>query len=355
MNYQKYVYVGCRTTQKRHAIGKGISVYGVTDQGAWELVEVVKNLENPSFITLDQTRKFLYAVHGDFGDISAFKILADGKLQRLNTITLDAKNPVHIVVSKNNRFLIVPFLQTGEVAVIERDVETGELLQVVSQQVVPGQQEGTVSHPHQICFDQTGQRILVPCQGREAGISQLVVYDFEAETGNLQPRFSRQTRVNAEARHVAMHPNGEFMYLVSERDSTIGFYRYDAVTGVVIPIQILSTLPATKTGDCWASGVTMTRDGHYIYVSNRTDNSITWYGIDQTTGYLTLLGNVSCLGRHPRFIGLGPTSRHLYIANKNSHTIYRYTRHEDGHLDTPCLMAQTGSPTCIAFSWGAPN
>lgn len=351
MNNHKYVYVGCRTTQKRHAIGKGISIYEVTDDGSWNLIDIVKDLENPSFITLDQTKEFLYAVHGDFGEISAFKRIGGGKLEKLNTLTLDAKNPVHIIVSANNRYLIVPFLQTGNVVVIERNIKTGELLGVVSRQIVTGLRENTVSHPHQICFDRRAQRILVPCQGREAGISKLAVFDFDSETGKLKLTFERQTRLKAEARHVVMHPNGCFLYLVSERDSTISFYRYDEATGVIIPIQILSTLPETSTGDCWASGVAMTNDGRFIYVSNRTDNSITWYGVDQTTGYLTLLGNVSCLGAHPRFITLGPTSHHLYIANKNTHTIYRYTRCEDGRLSDPKLMANTGSPTCLAFSW----
>ncbi|KZL38925.1 lactonase family protein [Secundilactobacillus collinoides] len=351
MTYQKYIYVGCRTTQKRHAIGKGISVYGINEQGNWDLVDISGNLENPSFLTLDKSRKFLYAIHGDFGDITAFKILADGKLEQLNTITLDAKNPVHVVVSENNRFLIVPFLTSGDVYTIERDVKSGELLGVASHKVVAGLKENTVSHPHQICFDGTQKRIIVPCQGRDAGQSKLVVYDFNEDTGKLIEIFERTTRLKAEARHAALHPNGKFLYVVSEHDSTIAFYVYDELKGTMIPIQILSTMPDTKTGDCWASGVAMDNEGKYIYVSNRADNSITWYSINQRTGYLTLIDNVSCLGVHPRFITLGPAGKHLYIANKNTHTICRYTRDGQGNLIEPKLMAETGSPTCVAFSW----
>lgn len=351
MTYKKYVYVGCRTTKARHAIGEGISVYGLNDQGGWDLVDVTKDLVNPSFLTLDKTRQYLYAVSGDFDTITAFKILDDGKLKRLNQIVIEAQNPVHIVVSANNKYLIVPFLKTGNVVTIARDEMTGELLNVAANKIVSGIEPGTVSHPHQICFDQTNRRILVPCQGREAGLSKVVVFDFDDETGQLTQVFERPTRLKAEARHVAMHPNGKFTYLVSERDSTITFYVYDELNGVMIPMQILNTLPETKTGDCWASGVAMDNAGHYVYVSNRADNSVTWYSINQTTGYLTLLGNVSCLGNHPRFIALGPAAKHLYIANKNTHTIYRYNVAADGQLDSPRLMAKTGSPTCIAFSW----
>lgn len=354
MVYQKYAYVGCRTTKERHAIGEGISVYGLNDEGGWDLVDITKGLVNPSFLTLDKTKRFLYAVSGDFSEIMAFKILTDGKLKALNTISVSkAQNPVHIIVSDNNKYLIVPFLKTGNVVTIERDEKTGELIKIASNQVVAGKTAGSVSHPHMICFDQTGQRILVPCQGREAGISKVVVFDFDENTGALKQNFERKTRLNAEARHVAMHPNGKFAYLVSERDSTITFYVYDELNGTMIPMQILSTLPDTETDDCWASGVAMDNDGRYIYVSNRSHNSVTWYAVDQRTGYLTLLGNVSCLGRHPRFIALGPASKHLYIANKNTHTIYRYNVEANGQLSQPRLMAKTGSPTCIVFSWDA--
>ena len=50
-----YAYVGSRTTRERHARGDGISVYRVdTRTGGLELVQVVSELVNPSFLALNR-------------------------------------------------------------------------------------------------------------------------------------------------------------------------------------------------------------------------------------------------------------------------------------------------------------
>ncbi len=50
-----FAYVGCRTTKERNARGEGISVYHVDSAtSTWTLVQLVKNLVNPSFLILDK-------------------------------------------------------------------------------------------------------------------------------------------------------------------------------------------------------------------------------------------------------------------------------------------------------------
>lgn len=61
----QYAYVGCRTTKERNARGKGIKVFKILKNGEWELVQIVGNLVNPSYLCTDRTGKFMYTVHGD--------------------------------------------------------------------------------------------------------------------------------------------------------------------------------------------------------------------------------------------------------------------------------------------------
>jgi 6-phosphogluconolactonase len=67
-------YVGAFTTPERKGHGGGINVYRVDpDSGAWtheQLLEVV----NPSFLTLDREQRFLYSVHADLEEVSAYAI-----------------------------------------------------------------------------------------------------------------------------------------------------------------------------------------------------------------------------------------------------------------------------------------
>ena len=70
----RFAYVGCRTTKERNARGLGIEVFRVEPTGAWSHVQRVTGLDNPSFLTLDREQLFLYAVHGDLSDISAYRV-----------------------------------------------------------------------------------------------------------------------------------------------------------------------------------------------------------------------------------------------------------------------------------------
>lgn len=92
--------------EKRNARGKGISCYEINDKGDWTLKSITKILENPSFLAFDRTTSFLYTVHGDDNDVSAFKVENDGSLTFLNTVRAEGRNPVYITPSLNNKFLL---------------------------------------------------------------------------------------------------------------------------------------------------------------------------------------------------------------------------------------------------------
>jgi 6-phosphogluconolactonase len=60
-------------------------------------------------------------------------------------------------------------------------------------------------------------------------------------------------------------------------------------------------------------------DGNHLYVTNRGDNSIATYTIENQT--LTLRNTISCGGDWPRHATLDPAGTHLYVSNQNSGTI----------------------------------
>lgn len=341
-------FVGCRTTKERKARGEGISTYTINPDNNWHLLHIYKNLVNPSYLVLDNSQEYLYCVHGDYSELTAFKILEDNSLSILNTLELKGDNPVHLAISEDNRFLVVAFLQTGNIFSVERSLETGKLLKVVSEYTVAGIKKDTVSHPHQITFDSKMNRILVPCQGRKAGISKIVILNFNKQTGALSYCFERATKENAEARHVSFHSNGKFIYGVNEMANTLVYYVYDEVTGALIPMQSLSTLPSGES-EGWASGISLSNKTNTVYVSNRKHNSVSWYKLNRVTGFLNYVDNLACLGEQPRFITLDPDEHFLYVANELTDTIVRYKLDGSGNLSLPELVVETGSPVCIAF------
>lgn len=345
-----YAYVGCRTTVERKARGKGIKVYEVDEQGSWKLVQLVEHLVNPSYLCLDKNGDYLYTIHGDYSEISAFAVDAsDGTLRYLNTVSTGGTNPVHLSVDKSNRWIFVANLQTGTVAVIPRftDGSLGELKELYS---IPGASEGGISHPHQVMQDGNGNYLIVSCQGRKAGFGQVDVFRIDSENGTLTGTDVVKSREIAEPRHFVFHQNNCWGYGVNEKDYSVTFYEFDDINGKLTARQILPTLPDTYTGDGWASGIIISADSRYVVVSNRKHDSITSFRVNPETGMLKYCDCIKTGGGQPRFITLDAAGEMILAANETTDSITGFALDpESGMFSDLGWKVETESPVCVIF------
>lgn len=348
---QHYAYVGCRTTKERNARGKGISVYQVCEDGTWDLIQTQGGLVNPSFLCFDNTGRFLYTIHGDFSEISSFAVdEKSGKIRYLNTVSTGGTNPVHLSVDRTNRWIFVANLQTGTVAVIPRK-DDGTLCELKELYTIPGKEEGTVSHPHQVTQDPDGKYLIVSCQGRKQGFGQVDVFRINSEEGLLEKTDTVRSREIAEPRHFVFGKNRIWCYGVNEKDYSITYYHFNSEEGTLEAKQILPTLPDTYTGDGWASGIVMCEDGKHVVVSNRKHDSITSFAIDQETGMLTFCDCIKTGGGQPRFISLDEKKQAIVAANETTDTISFFTIDSVSGKFTPTgYVVETKSPVCVIFS-----
>ncbi len=342
-----FAYVGSRTTKERNAQGEGITVYGV-ENGNWRKIQTVSCGDNPSYLCLNKAQDHLYAIHGDGSTVTAFAVDPAGMLQKLNTVSTYGTNPVHLVVSPNGKNLYVANLETGSLAVlaIKSDGTLGDGKQVL---FIPGKPaHGYISHPHQVCLHPDGKWLLVPCQGRDHGVGKVVVYAIDPIDDHLEETFVWVARPGAEPRHIAVHPNGKWVYLVNEKDSTVIYFQFDQKTGALQPVQLLSTLPDDYFGPGWASGIVMDPKGQFVIASNRTHDSLTRYKIAPDTGRLHYLQTISSGGVQPRFLDRDPEGA-IVAANELSHNITFFTSKSDGLLHQDALTVETGSPVCVIW------
>lgn len=346
----RYAYVGCRTTKERNARGKGIKVFEIDENGNWKVVQLVENMVNPSYLCMDWTKRFLYTLHGDFGDISAFSINeVTGVLTYINTVSTGGTNPVHLTVDKSSRFVYVANLQTGTIARLPIR-EDGGLEAFEELYTLPGIEEGTVSHPHQVALDGTGDYMVVSCQGRKQGFGQVAVFHINHDNGSLDKTCVVRSREIAEPRHFVFHPNNTWCYGVNEKDYSVTYYNFDGKSGTLEPKQILPTLPETYTGDGWASGILLSTSGKYVVVSNRKHDSLTSFQIQPETGMLEKKDCVKTGGEQPRFISLDEKGDKILAANELSDTITEFILDEEtGKFAASGRMLVTESPVCIIF------
>lgn len=361
-----FAYVGCRTTKERGAHGEGINVYRMdTISGKWTHVQLVKDLVNPSFLAFDGKRNFLYSVHGDFSEVSAFRIeKSTGKLTLLNRQATSGKNPVHLAVDPTNRFLVVGNYETGTIAVLPID-EAGSLKPVCDIATVPSAPEPNkvypprqgASHPHHVPFDRSGSYIVVP----DLGLDKVFVFRLDVSSGKLIANHYPfvNSRDGAGPRHIDFHPAKPYAYVVNELDSTVTTYRFDSRQGELSPLQVISCLPPVFTGSkdfargFGAAEIVVAPSGKFLYVSNRGDSSIAIFSIDEATGTLSPVSWESSHGEGPRFIGLDPSGTFLFAANERSDTIVVFRVDKiSGKLKPTGDIVHTGSPVCIICSCG---
>src|SRR5215469_7246966 len=313
-----FAYVGAFTTLERKGHGGGISVYRVDPtSGAWAHEQLLE-IANPSFLTLDRAQRFLYSVHADLDEVSAYAIdKQSGHIVALNRQSCGGKNPVHLSIDPTGRWIITANYSAGSVGVvpIADDGTLGPRSDLVTLQGEPGPdgKRQTSSHPHDAVFDPSGRFIAIP----DLGFDRIFVFRLDAASGKLTPNDppSVATRAGAGPRHIAFHPQLPFAYVINELGSSVTTYRFDAQRGSLQPIQVLPSTPASYTGNNHGAEIAVAPSGRVVYASNRGNDSIAIFAVDQSAGTLTPADWAPTNAKSPRFFGFDPSNKMLYAAN----------------------------------------
>lgn len=348
-----FAYVGSRTTRERNARGDGISVFHCDSAtGALELVQVHGDLVNPSFLALNKAGDRLYAVHGDCEEISSFVVdPSTGRIEFLNRQSTQGKNPVHLALDPTERFVVVSNHITSSLAVLEIQTNgaIGALTQLIKLEGEPGphRKEQPFPKPHFNPFDPSGQFVVVP----DKGLDKTFVFRFEA--GQLRPAGfpAASGREASGPRHLAFHPHQPWAFIANELDSTVTACRFDPSSGQLSPFQIISGLADTFVGNSRSSEIEVDRAGRILYVSNRGEDTIGVFKIDQGNGRLSLIQSQPSAGKTPRFFVLSKDGRWLYVLNEDSDSIVAFSVDPDsGKLRPTEHQYQCGSPVCMVFT-----
>ena len=349
-----FVYIGCFTTRKRGAKGDGISVYRVDQPaGAWTLTQVLETVPNPQFICFDHRHRFLYSVHGDGTEVSAYVIdRQSGKLTFLNKQPTNGVNSTHLTPDPSNRYIVIG---NGPGVAVFPIKDDGSLAPFSDMVPAPGEvgphrnQRSAGPHPHYVAFDPSGKFLVAP----DRGVDRVHIYRLDTASGKLvanDPAFAT-TRSGAGPRHLAFHPARPWAYVCNELDSTVTAFNWNSERGELKAFQVIPTLPTTYTGNNSPAEIMAAPSGKFIYVSNRGHNSVVIFSVDAATGMLTPVGWESTQGKTPRFFTLDAAGTQLYAANLESHNIVVFrVDPNSGKLAPTGQIVETGSPSCILFS-----
>ncbi|HME00351.1 MAG TPA: lactonase family protein [Terriglobia bacterium] len=353
---QYWVYVGTYTGPK----SKGVYAYRF-DASTGQLVSrgLVAESVNPSFLAVDPSRRFLYAVNevADYqgrksGGVSAFAINPHtGALTFLNEVASGGPGPCHVSLDKTGKYVLVANYDGGSVAAFPRLAhgrlgEASAFIQHTGHSVNPQRQQGP--HAHCILTSPDNRFALAA----DLGLDQLLVYRFDPAHGTLAPHDPPFAKADPGAgpRHFAFHPSGRFAYLINEIGSSVTAFSYDEGKGALHKLQTISTLPKDFKGANDCAEIAVSGDGRFLYGSNRGHNSIAVFAIETLNGTLTPVEFVSTQGKTPRNFAIDPTGAYLFAANQDSDTIVVF--HIDpntGRLTPTGPVLDAPSPVCVTF------
>ena len=350
------VYVGTYTTNG----SKGIYEY-TFNPGSGQLTAagLAAETQNPSFLAIDPSHRFLYAVNevGKYknkssGGVSAFAIdRASGKLSLLKEVASGGADPCYVALDKTGKYVLVANYTGGSIAVfrVNADGSLGARSAFV-QHKGSGPNKERQQGPHAHWIETTpDNRFAIAA---DLGLDELLVYHFDASHGALtanDPPFAK-VEAGAGPRHLAFHPNGKFAYVINELQGTVSAFSYDATHGRLNPLENISTLPKDFSAENTTAEIEVHPSGKFLYASNRGHDSIAAFAIDAQKGTLRLIDHFSTKGRTPRSFAIDPTGSWLLVANQNTGNVivFRIDK-RTGRLTAGGEEVKVPSPVCLKF------
>lgn len=338
----------------------GISVYEFDlATGQFKPLATDDSIRNPSFLSVHPSGKYLLAasevdsVNGKpGGGVASYAIDREsGQLTLLNQQSSGGGGPCYVSTDSKGQCALVANYGGGSVACLPIG-EDGHLKEAATFIQHEGssvnERRQQKPHAHSILPSPDNRFAL----SADLGCDKVFIYELDPAKGKLaanDPAFAA-LKPGAGPRHLDFHPSGRFVYVINELDSTVTGFQFDAQKGSLTAIDTLSTLPEGYEGSNSCAQIRVHPSGKFVYGSNRGHNSIAIYQIDEESGRLTAVGQVSTQGKTPRNFNIDPTGQYLIACNQQSDSVVTFK------IDTATgRLTQTGepikvvAPVCVQF------
>ncbi len=350
-----HFYVGTFTSEG----AKGI-YYCEFDKktGEISLKETFQGVDNPSFLKISPDRKYLYVVNRapkeiepTGGYVSAYEIGKDGIIKFLNKQLSHGADPCHVDVSKDGKFVAVANYGGGTTALYAID-KNGSLLPassvIVNQGSSINKSRQTKPFAHSIKFSPFSNQVF----SADLGTDQLNIFSLEGD--QLVQNGQKYVKLDPGAgpRHFDFYPDGDFIFVISELNSTITTLKREGQNWE--KYQVISTLPADFKEVSYCADIHVSADGKFLYGSNRGHNSIAVFEIIGNEKLLKSVGFVSVEGNWPRNFALSPDGNYLLVANQKSGniTVFKINK-ETGMPVFTGNEIKIPAPVCIEFIYNS--
>lgn len=307
---------------------------------------------NPSFLALDSTGRFLYAVNESVeGEVRAYAVGRNRDLTPINSQPSLGGWPCHVSVCPGDKSVLVANYRDGSVAglAVRADGSLSSANESFKNTGTgPNRERQEGPHAHSIFVDPKGL-FAYSC---DLGTDEVLAYPFHKAKG--EPALSDPVRSKSPAgsgpRHGVFDPRGKFLYVDNEMTNSVSVFSVEPRSGALHEVQNIPTLPAgmTSHGSTTAE-IVLHPNGKWLYVSNRGHDSIAGFEIGRD-GRLKLIEIKDLSVKVPRGFAIDPTGKWLVAAGQNSNDLEAMgIDPKSGALGPGGAKISVSSPVCVLF------
>lgn len=306
-----------------------------------ENVTLVATVDSPTYVTPIGDFLFAIAKDEDWAGVMLLEKNSDGSYQEVSTGMTQGVNPPCYVSYDKKRGLVFNanyhqgFFQIMKVT--DEGLEVVSDIQHSGSSVHPNQQG---PHVHYIQMDRANEKLLV-C---DLGIDNVVVYDID-DFGNVTEWSRYETKPGFGPRHLVEHPTLPLIYVVGELSNEIDVCAYE--NGVLTRQSTVSMLPDGFDGNSSAAAIRMSKDGKFLYASNRGHDSLVVYQVSET-GNLTPTQWIATQGKTPRDFNFNKDESFIIVGHQDDDVLALFERDmEKGTLTLVDDSARAAECVCV--------
>ncbi|SDW10933.1 6-phosphogluconolactonase [Lutibacter oricola] len=330
------LYVGSYT---KNTESEGIYTYSFNQKtGVLNNKKLIAKTVNPSYLAISKNKKLLYTVseNGKDGVVKAYNITKKGKLNFINEVNSNGAGPCHVEINKSTNKVVTSNYGGGTVSIynVNKNGSLNEAFQVIDHNI---KEDKARAHSAQFLKN----NLFIADLGRD------FLSHYIKKNNNYVLKKQHLMKNGAGPRHFEISKKGKFIYVINELNSTVTVLKNDG--GNYKNVQSIGTLKHGYIGKNSCADIHLSKNGKYLYGSNRGENSIVVFKVDKKTGKLLKIQNISVEGNWPRNFKLSPNGKFMLVANQKSNNISVFKVDKTSGKLTYKNSYNTPSPVCLKF------
>ena len=333
----KTIYFGTYT--KRQSQG----IYAAdfeTDSGQLSNLRLLAKEPNPTYLTFSENNCYSVGSYKGKGGIASF----NQHFQLINHVVETGAPLCYVAADKQHRLVYGANYHKGEILIYKQG-NKGELT-LVNKLLHHGSgphQNQAGPHPH--FADLTPDGCLITC---DLGTDSVITYDV-SNRGQTKELGHYHAASGSGCRHLVFHPKQKTVYLVCELNATVEVLDYYG-KGQFKKRQTITTLPDNYQGFNACGAIRITKDGRFLYVSNRGHDSIVVFAVTEN-GELENRQIIPSAGQTPRDFTLSPAEDFLIAVHQDSDNAAVFKRDsKTGLLTEKSRNFTVPEAVCVLFN-----